>query len=42
MDLLTLAGLVILAPVLVKFVDRAYKALKHTELYRDLSDNEES
>ena len=42
MDILTIAGLIILAPVLIKFIDRAYKSLKHTELYHDLSDNEES
>ena len=40
MDLLTIVGLIIFAPVAIRFVDRAYKSLKTTELYKDLADEE--
>jgi len=40
MDVLSYAALIILFPILVKFIDRGYKALKKTELYSDLSDDE--
>jgi len=40
MGVLSYVVLVLVAPIAVKFIDRAYKSLKKTELYKDLSDDE--
>ena len=36
MDVISLIILIIFLPVLVKFMDRAYKSSKKTDLYKDL------
>jgi len=38
MDIISIVVVVVLAPILVRFLDRAYIATKNTELYKDLSD----
>jgi len=36
MELFTIVGLLILGPILVRFLDKTYKALKGTQFYKDL------
>ena len=38
MSVLSYVVLLVLAPVLVRFVDKAYVATKETEMFKDLSD----
>ena len=40
MDVLSIVVLILVAPIAVKFIDRAYRSFKSTELYKDLSDDE--
>ena len=39
MDIVSIVVLVLIAPIAVKFIDRAYKSFKSTELYKDLSED---
>jgi len=40
MSALNIAILILIAPVAIKFLDRAYKSFKNTEIYKDLADEE--
>ena len=37
MEMLTVIIGIILAPISIKFIDKAYKSFKKTELYKDLT-----
>jgi len=38
MSILSYVAVVILAPILIKFLDRAYVSAKETEMFKDLAD----
>jgi len=41
MNIISIIILILTAPVAIKFLDRAYKSFKKTEIYKDLSDEED-
>jgi len=41
-EAMALATLVLLAPVLIKFIDKAYTKLKTTQMFKDINADEPS